>query len=76
MSLLLIAVLRFFNVLLRIGESEQHIRDLFAAAKLVAPSFIFIDEIDTLCPKRENAGREMERRIVAQLGTCMDDLVR
>jgi ribosome biogenesis ATPase len=33
-----------------------------------------MDEIDAITPKRENAGREMERRIVAQLLTCMDDL--
>jgi ribosome biogenesis ATPase len=48
---------------------------LFSSAKYASPCLIFIDEIDILCPKRENAGREMERRIVAQLGTCMDDLV-
>src|SRR5690606_10748002 len=39
-----------------------------------APSIIFIDEIDSITPKRENASREMERRIVAQLLTCMDSL--
>jgi ribosome biogenesis ATPase len=40
----------------------------------VAPSIIFIDEIDAIAPKRETAQREMERRIVAQMLTCMDDL--
>jgi ribosome biogenesis ATPase len=40
----------------------------------VAPCIIFIDEIDAIAPKRETAQREMERRIVAQMLTCMDDL--
>jgi ribosome biogenesis ATPase len=40
----------------------------------VAPAIIFIDEIDSIAPKRETAQREMERRIVAQMLTCMDDL--
>jgi ribosome biogenesis ATPase len=38
----------------------------------VAPSLLFIDEIDAITPKRESAQREMERRIVAQFLTCMD----
>lgn len=56
------------------GESEKEIREIFAEAKACAPSLIFIDEIDAITGKRENAQREMERRIVAQLLTCMDDL--
>lgn len=56
------------------GESEAKIRDLFADAKARAPAIIFIDEIDVITPKRETAAREMERRIVAQLLTCMDEL--
>jgi ribosome biogenesis ATPase len=56
------------------GESEAQLRELFEAAKRMAPSIIFIDEIDAITPKRENAQREMERRIVAQLLTCMDEL--
>ncbi len=56
------------------GESEAKIRVLFKRALDVAPSLIFIDEIDAITPKRENAQREMERRIVAQLLTCMDSL--
>lgn len=40
----------------------------------LAPCILFIDEIDAITPKRESAQREMERRIVAQLLTCMDDL--
>jgi len=56
------------------GGSEKEIREIFAEAKACAPSLIFIDEIDAITGKRENAQREMERRIVAQLLTCMDDL--
>lgn len=56
------------------GESEAKIRQLFQDAKSRAPSLIFIDEIDVITPKRENASREMERRIVAQLLTSMDEL--
>ena len=56
------------------GESEAKVRNLFAAAVAAAPAIIFIDEIDAITPKRETAQREMERRIVAQLLTCMDDL--
>ena len=56
------------------GESEKALRDHFEEAKRCAPCLMFIDELDAICPKRENAQREMERRIVAQLLTCMDDL--
>ena len=56
------------------GESEAKIRDLFETAVRMGPALIFIDEIDAITPKRENAQREMERRIVAQLLTSMDDL--
>ncbi len=56
------------------GESEARIRDLFQDALNEAPCIIFIDEIDAITPKRENAQREMERRIVAQLLTSLDDL--
>jgi ribosome biogenesis ATPase len=56
------------------GESEKRLREIFTQAKELAPSIIFIDEIDAITPKRETAAREMERRIVAQLLTCMDDL--
>jgi ribosome biogenesis ATPase len=41
----------------------------------VAPSLLFIDEIDAITPKRESAQREMERRIVAQFLTCMDGML-
>ena len=56
------------------GESEAKVRSLFQEAASVAPCIVFIDEIDAVAPKRETAQREMERRIVAQFLTCMDDL--
>ena len=56
------------------GESEEKLRALFRAAKRSAPSIIFIDEIDSITPKRESTNRGMERRIVAQLISCMDAL--
>lgn len=56
------------------GESEKTLRDTFEEAQRVAPCILFIDEIDAITPKRETAQREMERRIVAQLLTCMDGL--
>ena len=56
------------------GDSEKNIRQLFRAAKAAAPSIVFIDEIDAICPKRESAQREMERRIVAQFLASIDDL--
>lgn len=61
-----------FNVYL--GESEKKIREVFDEAKELAPCILFIDEIDAITPKRETAQREMERRIVAQLLTCMDGI--
>jgi ribosome biogenesis ATPase len=56
------------------GQSEKKIRAIFKEAQAKAPCLIFIDEIDAITPKRESAQREMERRIVAQLLTCLDDL--
>lgn len=56
------------------GESEEKIRDLFEQAVIAAPCVLFIDEIDSITPKRETASKDMERRIVAQLLSCMDDL--
>lgn len=54
------------------GESEQTLRQLFEEATRTAPCILFLDEIDAITPKRETAQREMERRIVAQLLTCLD----
>ena len=56
------------------GESEEKLRELFKSAGGRAPSIIFIDEIDSIGGKRESAVKDMERRIVAQFLTCMDDL--
>ena len=56
------------------GESEKKLRDHFDEACRMAPCLMFIDEIDSITPKRESAQREMEKRIVAQMLTCMDDL--
>ncbi|CAN6311952.1 unnamed protein product [Urochloa humidicola] len=55
------------------GASEENIRGLFQKAYRTAPSIVFIDEIDAIASKRENLQREMERRIVTQLMTCMDE---
>ncbi|KAG5025870.1 hypothetical protein AAZX31_08G184800 [Glycine max] len=54
------------------GASEENIRELFAKAYRSAPAIVFIDEIDAIASKRENLQREMEKRIVTQLMTCMD----
>ncbi len=56
------------------GESEKALREHFEEAKKAAPCLLFLDEIDAITPKRENSERQMEKRIVAQLATCMDDL--
>ncbi|NXS37511.1 SPAT5 protein, partial [Pomatostomus ruficeps] len=56
------------------GESESRLRQIFAEASLRRPSIIFIDELDALCPKREGAQNEVERRVVASLLTLMDGI--
>ncbi len=56
------------------GESEQRLREIFQQAQQQAPSIIFIDEIDSIAPKREQVTGEVERRVVAQLLTLMDGL--
>src|SRR5690606_5153910 len=56
------------------GESEQRLREIFQQAQQQAPSIIFIDEIDSIAPKREDVNGEVERRVVAQLLTLMDGL--
>ena len=56
------------------GESEQRLRQVFQEAAQNAPSIIFIDEIDSIAPKREQVHGEVERRVVAQLLTLMDGL--
>ncbi|MDD2471238.1 MAG: AAA family ATPase, partial [Methanocorpusculum sp.] len=56
------------------GESEQKLRELFEEAEDNAPSIIFIDELDSIAPKREDVNGEVERRVVAQLLTMMDGI--
>jgi len=56
------------------GESEAHLRKIFQDAAKQGPSIIFIDEIDAIAPRRENAAGDVERRVVAQLLTLMDGL--
>ncbi len=56
------------------GESEQRLREIFEEAKEHSPSIIFIDEIDSIAPRREDVTGEVERRVVAQLLTLMDGL--
>jgi transitional endoplasmic reticulum ATPase len=56
------------------GESEKKIREIFDEAEKNSPAIIFIDEIDSLAPKREESQGEVERRVVSQLLTMMDGL--
>ncbi|XP_075399956.1 ATPase family gene 2 protein homolog A isoform X1 [Tenrec ecaudatus] len=56
------------------GETEARLRQIFAEATLRYPSIIFIDELDALCPKREGAQNEVEKRVVASLLTLMDGI--
>lgn len=56
------------------GESEERLRDVFKEAEENAPSIIFIDEIDSIAPKREEVSGDVEKRIVSQLLTLMDGI--
>ncbi|ADJ14290.1 CDC48 family AAA ATPase [Halalkalicoccus jeotgali] len=56
------------------GESEQQLREIFEDASEESPAIIFIDELDSIAPKREDVTGEVERRVVAQLLTMMDGL--
>jgi len=56
------------------GASEERLRKIFKEAEEKAPSIIFIDEIDSIAPKRENVTGEVERRVVAQLLSLLDGL--
>ncbi|MCW4022616.1 MAG: CDC48 family AAA ATPase [archaeon] len=56
------------------GESEGRLREIFDAAQENAPSIIFIDEIDSIAPKREEVTGEVEKRVVSQLLSLMDGL--
>src|SRR5262249_14100123 len=55
-------------------ESEQRLRDVFQQAQQNAPAIVFIDELDSIAPKREEVTGEVERRLVAQLLALMDGL--
>ncbi len=71
---------QFFNIAgpeimgSRYGESEERLRSIFEEAQENAPSIIFIDELDSIAPKRDQVSGETERRVVAQLLTLMDGL--
>ncbi len=56
------------------GQSEENLREIFKEAQDNAPSIIFIDEIDSIAPKRDEVSGEVERRVVAQLLALMDGL--
>ncbi len=56
------------------GESEKQLREIFDDAASNAPAVIFIDELDSIAPKREDVSGEVERRVVAQLLTLMDGM--
>src|SRR6267378_8322707 len=56
------------------GQSEENLREMFKQAEENAPSIVFIDEIDSIAPKRDEVTGEVERRVVAQLLSLMDGL--
>ena len=56
------------------GESEEQLREVFEDAEANTPAIVFIDELDAIAPKREEAGGDVERRVVAQLLSLMDGL--
>jgi len=56
------------------GQSEENLREMFKEAEENAPSIVFIDEIDSIAPKRDEVTGEVERRVVAQLLSLMDGL--
>jgi transitional endoplasmic reticulum ATPase len=56
------------------GESEEQLREVFEEAEENAPAIVFIDELDSIAPKRGEAGGDVERRVVAQLLSLMDGL--
>ncbi|ABK78458.1 AAA ATPase [Cenarchaeum symbiosum A] len=58
------------------GESEERLREMFREAEENAPSIIFIDEIDSIAPKRDEVSGELEKRIVSQLLSLMDGMTR
>ena len=57
-----------------LGETERKLKDIFVEAKAKAPSIILIEEIDSLCPKRNTSSTDQERRVLAQLIALFDDI--
>lgn len=58
------------------GEAESNLRKMFEEAEKNAPAIIFIDEIDSIAPKRDKSSGEVEKRVVSQLLTLMDGINR
>lgn len=58
------------------GEAESNLRKMFEEAEKNAPSIIFIDELDSIAPKRDKSSGEVEKRVVSQLLTLMDGINR
>jgi transitional endoplasmic reticulum ATPase len=56
------------------GESEEQLREIFEEAQEESPAIIFMDELDSIAPQRDDAGGDVERRVVAQLLSLMDGL--
>ncbi len=56
------------------GQSEERLREIFREAAENAPSIVFLDEIDSIAPKRDSVSGEVEKRVVAQLLTLMDGM--
>jgi len=56
------------------GKSEELIREFFKGVQEKAPAIVFIDELDSIAGKRENAQKDLEIRIVAQIASCMDEI--
>ncbi|CAE1276203.1 AFG2 [Acanthosepion pharaonis] len=56
------------------GETESHLRDIFKTAQERSPSLIIMDDVDALCPNRQNSNNELEKRVVTTLLTLMDGL--
>lgn len=61
-------------IMSRTGETEELLREIFLEAKENAPSVIFLDNVEIISTRGENVSREMEKRIVAQLCSCMDEV--
>ena len=56
------------------GETEARLREVFADARRKSPCIVILDEVDALCPRREDGGGEVEKRVVATLLTILDGM--